>query len=244
MDLVHALLLVVLGSAAGFINAMAGGGSIITVPALIFLGLNGATANGSNRVAVVIQSFSAILSFRREKLAAFRSSLRYGLYTLPGGIAGALLAVRITDATFKVILGILMILIVSTLFIPINKRRRAGGTSWWIYPALVGIGFYGGFLQIGVGFMIMAALYHLEKLDLVLVNVHKVFLMLFFTIPALLVFLFTGHVDWLYGLTLSAGNALGAWWGAKVTVRGGEKIIRMVVTAAAVLMAMKLFNLF
>jgi len=247
MDLLHIILLVSLGCAAGFINAIAGGGSILTVPALIFLGLDGATANGSNRIAVVIQSISAIFSFRKEKLSAFRQSIHYGLYTLPGGIAGAILAVNISDNTFKTILAVLMILIVMTLFIPLTKRKeenKHGSASWWIYPALMGIGFYGGFLQIGVGFMIMAALYHIEKLDLVHVNMHKVFLMLFFTLPAFLVFLFSGHINWTYGLTLSAGNALGAWWGAKVSVKGGEKVIRLFVAGAAILMALKLFHVY
>ncbi len=246
MELFTIILLVGLGIAAGFINALAGGGSILTVPALIFLGLDGATANGSNRIAVVIQSFSAILSFRREKLAAFRQSAQYGLFTLPGGIAGAFFAVKISDATFKIILGVLMILIVMTLFIPLHKRNDNGrhGGNWWLYPALLGIGFYGGFIQIGVGFLIMAALYHMEKLQLIYVNMHKVFLMLFFTLPAFFVFLFNGKINWSYGLILSVGNALGAWWGAKVTVKGGDKVVRIVVVVAALLMALKLFGVY
>ncbi|MBN2355958.1 sulfite exporter TauE/SafE family protein [candidate division KSB1 bacterium] len=246
MDPVHIIILIALGCAAGFINALAGGGSILTVPALIFLGLDGATANGSNRIAVIIQSFSAILSFRKEKLTAFRQSAWYGIFTLPGGIAGAILAVRISDATFKTILGILMILIVMTLFIPLHKRNdnKDHSGSWWIYPALFGVGFYGGFIQIGVGFLIMTTLYHMERLNLIYVNMHKVFLMLFFTLPAFLVFLFNGNIHWLYGLILSVGNATGAWWGAKVTVKGGEKIVRIVVAAAAVMMALKLFSVY
>ncbi len=246
MPLEHFPVLIALGMAAGFLNAIAGGGSILTVPAFIFLGLDGATANGSNRIAVIAQSLSAILSFRREKRAAFRQSARYALFTLPGGILGALIAVNLKDETFRIILSVLMILIVLTLFIPINRRTEkietAKTKSWWIYPSLLGIGLYGGFLQIGVGFLIMSALYHIERLDLVEVNMHKVFMMLCFTLPAFLVFLFSGHINWIYGLVLAAGNALGAWWGAKVSVKGGEKAIRIMVAAAAVLMAWKLLQ--
>ncbi len=244
MPIEHFIILIALGTAAGFLNAIAGGGSILTVPAFIFLGLDGATANGSNRIAVIVQSLSAILSFRREKMAAFRKSARYAIFTLPGGILGALIAVNLKDEVFKIILSVLMILIVLTLFVPINKRssKAAEGKkkSWWIYPSLLGIGLYGGFLQIGVGFLIMAALYHIERLDLVEVNMHKVFMMLFFTLPAFLIFLFSGNINWIYGLVLSAGNALGAWWGAKVSVKGGEKAIRIMVAVAAIIMALKL----
>jgi uncharacterized membrane protein YfcA len=108
--------------------------------------------------------------------------------------------------------------------------------------SLLGIGLYGGFLQIGVGFLIMAALYHIERIDLVQVNMHKVFMILFFTLPAFLVFLFSGHVNWLYGLVLSIGNAMGAWWGAKVSVKGGEKAIRIMIAVAAIIMAAKLLH--
>jgi len=65
-------------------------------------------------------------------------------------------------------------------------------------------------------------------------------MMLFFTLPAFLIFLFSGNINWIYGLVLSAGNALGAWWGAKVSVKGGEKAIRIMVAVAAIIMALKL----
>jgi uncharacterized membrane protein YfcA len=125
-----------------------------------------------------------------------------------------------------------------------ENRKRTEKKNWLIYPALVGIGFYGGFLQIGVGFLFMAALYHLLKVDLVLVNMHKVFIILIYTVPALTIFLITGNVNWKLGLSLAAGSALGAWIGARASVKGGEKIIRIVLAVAILIMAAKLFGLF
>lgn len=247
IPVLHFFLLFAVGAAAGFINALAGGGSILTVPALIFLGLDPITANGTNRIAVVIQCTASIASYHQDKIRLYKESARYALFTLPGAILGALLAVEISDALFKNILGVLTIVIVLTLFLPITKRSQNDirkSPKWLFYLVLLAIGFYGGFLQIGVGFLVMACLYHMEKLDLMVVNIHKVFLLLFFTLPALLVFALSGHVHWVPGLMLSAGNATGAWWGAKANLRGGEKLIRIVVALAAVIMALKLFNLF
>jgi hypothetical protein len=109
---------------------------------------------------------------------------------------------------------------------------------------MLGIGFYGGFIQAGVGFIIMAALLHLMNLDLVRVNMHKVFIVFVFTFPAILIFIFTDNVEWSYALVLSAGNALGGWWSAKVSVKKGERVIRVVLLIAMLIMALKLLRVF
>ena len=113
-----------------------------------------------------------------------------------------------------------------------------------IAVSLLGIGFYGGFLQIGVGFLFMAALFHLLRVDLITVNMHKVFIILIYTLPALVIFMWTGNVNWKYGLILAAGNAFGGWWGAHVAVKGGERAIRIILAVAISIMALKLFGLF
>ena len=82
------------------------------------------------------------------------------------------------------------------------------------------------------------------RMNLVYVNMHKVFITLIFTIPALIIFIWTDNVDWILGLVLAAGNAAGAWWSAKLSVRGGEKIIRYVLVVAIFIIALKLLGLF
>jgi uncharacterized membrane protein YfcA len=212
------------------------------------MGLDGALANGTNRIAIFIQNIFAVASFRKNEMHQFKTSSELSLFTLPGAILGAILASRISSILFERILGgVLIFIVVSLLFSRSYKDRgsgKEGPKSWWIYPALLGIGFYGGFLQIGVGFLFMAALYHLLRVDLVTVNMHKVFIILIYTLPALLIFTWTGNVNWKYGLALAAGNALGGWWGAHAAVKGGEKVIRIILAVAISIMALKLFGLF
>jgi len=246
---INLLLLFSVGAIAGFLNVMAGGGSTLTLPMLIFMGLDSALANGTNRVAILAQNVAAVLSFKQEKLLQFRLSMKLAIWTLPGAVLGALLAVNISNELFQKLLAIVMVGIMVTILFP--TRYKANMTAenlsyrpWLLYPALFGIGFYGGFLQVGVGFLIMAALMHLLKISLVHVNMHKVFIVFFFTLPALFIFVATGNIDWVYGLVLSAGNALGAWWAAKVSVKKGEGVIRGALLIAIFISVLKLLNVF
>ncbi len=246
----NVLLLFGVGTLAGFINVMAGGGSSLTLPALIFMGLEGAMANGTNRVAIMIQNAFAVLSFRKRKFHQYRRSFQLSLPTLPGAIIGAFLAVKISDAWFRTILSIVLIGIVCSMLIPSSKKdskketTAEGRKTWVIYPVMFGIGFYGGFIQVGVGFMFMAALYHILNLDLVHVSMHKVFIVLVYMIPVLCIFIWYGNVHWIYGLCLAAGNASGAWWGAQAAVKGGEKVIRYILALAILIISVKLLGIF
>ena len=249
-ELIKLVLLFLSGAIAGFINIMAGGGSTITLPLLIFFGLDSALANGTNRIAVFIQNIAAIISFRQEKFAQFKLSFKLSLCTLPGAVIGAIVAVRIGNELFQKILGFVIIGIMITILLPqVNRRLKDQSNDdsynpWLLYPAMLGIGFYGGFMQAGVGFLIMAALLYLMRLDLVRVNMHKVFIVFVFTLPAIVIFIFTDNVKWSYALVLSAGNAFGGWWSAKVSVRKGEKVIRVVLLIAMLIMALKLLRVF
>ncbi|MCG2716783.1 MAG: sulfite exporter TauE/SafE family protein [Candidatus Marinimicrobia bacterium] len=248
-DLWKFVLLFVVGSIAGFINVNAGGGSTLTLPALIFLGLDSALANGTNRIGILLQNLFAVTSFRKHNVHRFKESLKFSYITLPGAVIGALVSVRINDEWFQRILAIVMLGIVISLFLPQMKKNYQNVTSiaknqWLIYVVLFFIGFYGGFIQVGVGFLFMAALYHILKISLIYVNMHKVFIIFIYTIPSLFIFTLTGNVNWGFGLSLAFGNALGGWWGAKASVKGGEKLIRYVLALAIALMAVKLLKLF
>ncbi|GJQ21602.1 MAG: UPF0721 transmembrane protein [Bacteroidia bacterium] len=242
------VLLFGVGVVSAFLNVMAGGGSAIALPVLIFMGLDSALANGTNRVAILLQNIFAVTSFRSLDVHAFRQSLSFTLWALPGAVAGAVVGVTISDMWFQRILAVVMIATVVTLLIPqksaaedpeMSKKRER-----WIYPIMIGIGFYGGFIQVSVGFLFMAALYHVMRMNLVLVNMHKVTIVMIYMVPALAVYAWTGNVDWLSGLSLGAGSAVGGWWAARVSVRGGEKVVRIVLVAAMLVMAAKLVRIF
>ncbi len=234
------------GLLAGFINVMAGGGSALTLPLLIFMGLDGATANGTNRLAILIQNMFAVWNFKREHYSAFKQSTFFALATLPGALVGAVVAVQITDYWFKKILAVVIIFVIISLVLPRpvqGKKKETKYTLTALYLALFGIGFYGGFVQAGVGFILMATLVHLAHLDLVRVNMHKVFIVLIYTVPALAIFAWSGKIDWLLGLSLAAGNGLGGWLAVRLAVHKGEKIIKIVLLFAFAIMAVKLFLL-
>ena len=244
---VELLILFGTGCVAGFINVMAGGGSSLTLPALIFLGLDGPTANGTNRVALFVQNIMGVWSFRREKVSRLALSLKLAMWTLPGAIVGAVVAVRISDEWFQRILGIVLIGVVISMMIPRSSKHETtpeGISSKWVYPAMLLIGFYGGFIQLGVGFLMMAALYHLLRIDLVFTNMHKLTIVLIYTIPVLLIFAITGKVDWLLGGALAVGNGTGAFIAARVAVRRGDRVIRYVLIIAIIIIAAKMLGLF
>ena len=246
-EISHLLILFGVGCAAGVINVMAGGGSSLTLPTLIFLGLDGAAANGTNRVALVVQNILGVWSFRREKVSRLSLSLKLAVWTLPGAIIGALVAVRISDEWFQRILGIVLIGVVISMLIPQSGGRKTtpeGISSKWAYPAMMLIGFYGGFIQLGVGFLIMATLYHILRIDLVFTNMHKLTIVLIYMVPALTIFALSGNVDWVLGLSLAAGNGFGAFWAARFAVRRGDKVIRYVLIVAVLIMAAKILGLF
>ena len=169
-------------------------------------------------------------------------------FTLPGAIIGAIYAIRISNEAFQKLLGIVMIGIVITMMIPSSKKfvneKIIGKVPWLIYPIMFALGFYGGFIQVGIGFLLMIALHRVLKMNMVYVNFHKVFIVMFYTIPALIIFMVTGNINWIYGISLAAGTGLGAWWSAKIAVRKGEKVIKIVLTIAILIMSLKLLNVF
>lgn len=239
------LILFCVGIVAGVINVMAGGGSSLTLPALIFIGLDSSVANGTNRIGILLQSISATLSYRQEKISEIEKSMKLAALTLPGAVLGALVSLKISNEWFDRILGLVMIGIIVSMLIPQKFEVITSGErrSRLIYPIMFAVGFYGGFIQVGVGFLIMAALYHMLRMNLIRVNMHKVFITMLFTIPTLIIFIWTGNVNWMFGLSLAAGSAIGGWWAARFSIKGGEKVVRFVMVLAIFIIALKLLGI-
>jgi uncharacterized membrane protein YfcA len=246
-ELLQSILLFGAGIFAGFINVNAGGGSTVTLPLLIFMGLDGATANGTNRLAILLQNSSAVYSFKEEKYSDIKLSIKLALFTLPGAIAGAFWAISIDDLLFKKILTGVIIFVIATLFIPKSKLLRKTDdkrVSVWAYLSMFVAGFYGGTIQAGVGFIFMTILHNLMKFDLIRVNMHKVFIIWLYTLPVLLIFTLSGNINWILGLSLAIGNMVGARLAVKFAVKKGEGAIRIILIFVMLLMAAKLINIF
>lgn len=239
------ILLTVVGAIAGFLNVMAGGGSALTIPVMIFLGYDATVANGSNRIAIQVEALSAVIAFKKQKHADFPMSLKLSLMTLPGGILGAFYAVKIDDALFTKILGVVMVLIIITLVFPkseiVEHAKNHKWKNWLAWPVMFAVGFYGGFIQAGVGFVIMAVLLHLYGMDLIKVNMHKVFIVMVFTVPAVIVFIVTDNVNWFAAIALSIGMVVGTWFAVKMSLKKGEKLVRIVLGVSLLIIAAKLF---
>ena len=246
MSLIEFGFVTIVGIVAGIVNTLAGGGSLLTLPILIFLGLPASTANGTNRVAVFVQNMTAIAGFQSKGFRDVKYGLVLSIPAVIGAIAGALVAIDISDTAFERVLGILMLVVVGViLWNPTRRFGKAGERlspkhKWLAAFVFLFVGFYGGFIQAGVGIFIIATLTLVNGLDLVLTNSYKVVINSIFTLIALLVFAFHGEVNWVVGLLLAIGMGMGGWLGSHLAVDKGEPLIRAVLVIAVVSMALKL----
>lgn len=241
-ELWQLFLLAGVGVLSGFLNVIAGGGSLLALPVLIFMGLPGNVANGTNRVAIVAQNASAVTSFFKKGYSDLRTMSTLALCAVPGAALGAFLGTQVSGELFNRILGGLMIL----LLILMSRKQRDAEVKEKPrrlvlgHVLMVAVGFYGGFIQAGVGFFLMAVLYRVVGLDLVRVNAFKVFIIGIYTLVALAIFADKGQVLWLAGAALAAGTTIGGWLGAHYTVKRGERLIRVVLNAVLIIMAVRL----
>lgn len=246
MSVETAVLLLLAGLGAGAVNAVAGGGSFLALTALVVgAGLPVEVANGTNRVAILLQSGAAIWAFGDTGRGHGGLVLRLAPATLLGGLLGAQLSLELPRAVLEGVVGLAMLAMVAVVAARPQRllRPRAAGV-WAPGPrpgradlVFFGIGVYGGFLQAGVGVMLLLALVGLAGRELVGANVPKLLLALVFTVPALGVFLAQGAVAWGPGLVLGLGSVLGGVLGARLAVRGGAELVRGVLVVVLVLSA-------
>jgi uncharacterized membrane protein YfcA len=245
VDALDALLLLVGGAFAGAVNAMAGGGSMLTVPLLVLAGVPGVAANGSNRVGILTSNIASFLSYRREGVTVQTSLLTPIIPpALVGSLVGAFGISELTDENFERVFGLLMI---PLILLTIRKPKVKVDAEPWPMAVTAGvffvIGIYAGAIQAGVGLVLLAALSR-SGMDLVTANVVKVIFTLCATLIALPIFIAQGNVRWVPALILAVGLSVGGWVGARFAVRGGEKWIRAVMIVAALALAGRLIGLY
>ena len=240
-------LLIFVGFVAGFMNTMAGGGSLLTLPLLIFMGLPAAVANGTNRVAIFMSTFSASAGFKSKGVSNFPFNVYLGISGLLGALIGAQIAIDIKGELFNKILAVIMILVVLLIvFKPkinySNVLERLSGKHLFISVLVFFfIGIYGGFINAGIGFVIMLFLHYYNRLNLVKVNATKVVIVLIYTTGALVTFALAEKVNWTYGLFLATGNFIGGWTSSRWSVKKGENTIKTFLIIMVVIMSIKLW---
>jgi uncharacterized membrane protein YfcA len=237
------------GVLAGFINTLAGSGSLLTLPLLMFLGLPANVANGTNRIAILLQNVVGVASFKRHKVLEFRQGIIIGLPAVAGSLLGARIAVGIDDATMEKAIGSLLILMFLLIVFKPGRwlHSHEGQPPLKLFIQVIIfflIGLYGGFIQAGVGFFLLAGLVLGAGFELVKANALKVFIVFLYTPFALAVFIWNHDVNYLLGFILAIGNMTGAFLGARVAVKWGAGAVRVFLLVALFFASLKLLGVF
>jgi uncharacterized membrane protein YfcA len=244
MSLTEAALLAGAGLIAGIVNTLAGGASALTVPALVLIGLPGGVANGTNRLGILLQNIVAAWRFRAEGVSGFRKAAPVLLPIAAGSAIGAVIISQLSDDTFNVLFGIVMVLLLVPMLRPPPVRRVVAPWSRPLtFAVFFAIGLYGGAFQAGVGIALVLALSY-AGYGLVQANSIKVVVNAALTAVAVPVFAFNRQIEWLPALVLSIGFISGGVVGVRVAVRGGERVIRPVLVASVLLLAGRMLGLY
>ena len=233
LSLGYIALLLITGLIAGVINILAGGGSNLTLPALMVMGMPADVANATNRLGVAMQNVVGIFGFRKHKKLPTDDLGPIMLPTIIGGILGAVLASYAPVELLKPLLLGAMITMALVILIAPDVVSPPKGTQpytvkekpsswWWLGLA----GFYGGFVQAGVGLILIAALAGSLRYDLVRTNALKVACVFMFTSIALLIFILRGQVMWLPGIILACGTMVGAHYGVKLAISVSTRALK------------------
>jgi len=244
--LLNILYLILIGFVAGILNTLAGGGSMLTLPLLIFMGLPPNIANGTNRVAIFIQNIFGTAGYKSKGMHTYPFSIYFGISALVGAIIGAKFAIDIKGETFNKILAVVMLVVMAFVvykpkFHTEIQERLTGKYLWYGIIAFFFIGVYGGFIQAGTGFFILLALTSINRMSLLRSNVTKTAVILIYTASALITFAYYGKVNWTYGLSLALGGATGAWLSSRWAVKKGDGFIRIFLIVVVLIMSVKLW---
>ncbi len=239
-----ALLIFIGGLFAGFVNALAGGGSLLTVPLLSLAGVEGLLANGTNRVSVLLSTLSTGRGYWKGGFVDWGQIFPVAGPAVAGGAVGSIAVSQIDDQLFERIFGIVMI---PLLVLALRPRRTGAPPKAWPVWLTIGVfflaGIYAGAIQAGVGLILLLILNRAGH-DLVTGNAIKNFVVTGVSLIAVPVFVLQGQVRWLPALVLSAGTMLGGYLGANSAVAGGEKVVKPVLVIAVLILAGRMIGLY
>jgi uncharacterized membrane protein YfcA len=243
------IIIIFAGILVGFINTLSGGGSVISLSLLILLGLPANIANGTNRISIFFQTLSSVGSFTRHKMFTSMKPIWLSIPATIGAVIGAWLAVDVSEKIIEISMTIAMVIMIFFLFYKPDKWLKgnthllAGKIRWWQLIIFFTVGFYGGFIQVGVGYFLLMSLVLGVGYDLVQANAVKNLIVFFYAIFALLVFIINGQVNYLYGIILSAGSIVGALIASYLAVKKGAGFIRVVIILSVLLTILQITGL-
>jgi len=243
------IILILAGILAGFINTLAGGGSVITLSLLLILGLPANIANGTNRVSVFFQTASSVVTFWRNNLFAGKKIWWLVVPGAIGSVAGAWVATGIQAHHLEIIMVIIMAFTLVFIFlkperwVKENTEFLGKRITWWQVLLFLAVGWYAGFVQVGVGYFLLIALVWGVGFELVKANAVKNLIILFSAAVSLVIFVVSGQVSYLYGLLLSAGSVVGAYIASFMAIKKGGKFVRWILVLSVLLVMLKVTGL-
>lgn len=237
-------LLVLAAIAAGFVDSIAGGGGLITVPVLMMAGLPPDQALATNKVQGSVGAATAALAYARSGLVDLRRQLRTAALAFVAGLAGALLVTALPAQALRVMLPVVLIgIALFFAFKPgLNDLDRAARLSPGVFALTMvpAIGFYDGLIGPGAGAFYMLAFVALAGFGILKATAHTKLLNFASNLGGLTAFALTGHPLWAAGLLMGAGQMLGAWLGARLAMRIGARVIRPLLVVTSTALALRL----
>lgn len=231
---------------AGFIDSIAGGGGMITVPAMLIAGFPPIETLGTNKLQSLFGSGSATLAYARGGHVELKTQLPMALMSALGSALGAILTTFIPGDVLKALMPLLLIAI--ALYFGFKPRISDEDQHRRITPFLFGltivplIGFYDGVFGPGTGSFFMLAFVTLAGFGLLKATAHTKMLNFASNIGAFLVFTLSGVISWKTGLVMGAGQFLGAQFGSKLAMKSGAKIIKPLLVVTCIALAVKLLS--
>lgn len=230
--------------AVAFINTISAAGSLVSLSAFMFAGLSSVEANATNRIPIIFQSFFSAKGFESKGIKGDSYKWWLALACVPGAIIGALFAVKIPAEVFnRILLAVMLLFLVITLVNPLKTKNEAeermqpkhkiAGVLLYFF-----IGIYGGFIQAGSGFFLMAPALLLHRFSVHKTNYYKVFITLIYTLAALAIFYWKGNIHWYYGLVMSGGTSVGGWLTSRWSVNVNERWMKRLVAGLILLLTL------
>jgi len=244
------LALIGAGFLAGFINTLAGSGSLITLPMLMFLGLPANVANGTNRIAILLQNVVGVGSFKQQKVLNTKMGFWLAIPAVIGSLVGAQIAVELNEEIMERTIAVLLLIM---FFLILYKPQQwIKGQAGYVEskPTILQIiiffliGIYGGFIQAGVGLFLLAGLVLSAGVNVVRANAMKLLIILIYSPFAIAIFAMNDQINWEFGLILAVGNMLGAFIASRFAVSWGAKYVRYILLGVILLSSLKLLGVF